>query len=43
MFQIKQILISDKDSPTKYRMQFRNDEFIYKGSQTYLDLCEKNW
>ncbi len=26
---IKQILILHKDNPSKYKMQFRNNDFIY--------------
>lgn len=29
MFQIKDILISDKDNPSEYKLQFLNDGFIH--------------
>ncbi len=41
---IKQILILHKDNPSKYKMQFLNNDFIYQGKkavQTCLALCEK--
>ncbi len=37
------MLILDKDNASKYKMQFINDDFIYKGKKAvkiYLALCE---
>ncbi len=41
---IKQIFILHKDNPSKYKMQFWNNDFIYWGKkavQTCLALREK--
>lgn len=41
----KQILILDNNNPSKYKLQFLNDDVIYlegkKPTQTHLALCEK--
>lgn len=40
---IKEILISLKDNPTKYKTQFLNGDFIHERKtavQTYMALCE---
>lgn len=46
VFQIKHILIIYKDNPSKYKMQFLNDVYIYKGEiviQTYLLSKPNDW